>query len=213
MKLRCSQKGLAVSLAILFATGSLFIAFTFCQSISAIAQAVAPSEVAKCEETGSVRYHGECMTAREKNSYVDSEIIHIQKLLDEAQAQYRTIPAERLALMFKQTEDFARKFEHDEPIDEHIEEKMILLLGFLYMPAERLAKEMKMRVEQKRLAGNPIAVLEEHDKAEAFSARVHVPIMTLFGERIRIYVSHHGRKQFEKLMFDNSLGDIVRLLE
>jgi hypothetical protein len=134
-------------------------------------------------------------------------------LLDESYALHRTGSPEEVALLFKQTEDCMGRFELDETMNKHIEEKLLLLLGFLYLAADRIAKEMKQELLKQTKIENPIAVLEGHKRFQSFSTEVHVPLMSVLGKRINAYVSRNGEEEFNELMTDNALGGVLRQLE
>ncbi|MBI4832993.1 MAG: hypothetical protein HY801_15855 [Candidatus Lindowbacteria bacterium] len=112
--------------------------------------------------------------------------------------------------MFKQTEQFVKKFDADESVDEHIQEKTLLLLGFLYPPADRIAKEMKREIAELK---DPLEFPEKHRRLEAFSTEVYVPLMELLSKRVGAYVSRHGKEKLDKLFIDNDLTDLLQHLE
>jgi len=166
-----------------------------------------------CREKGLVRYHEQCMTIENRNKLFEMEIRHVEDLLGEAIKLYATTSLKDVDTVFHQAEEFAAKFETDEIMDERIEEKLLLILGFLYVPTDRIDREMKREMENPKATEQPIAFFERYTRMQAFVEQLHIPLMSLLGERMDAYVVRHGGEKFEKLMADNSLGSILDHLE
>lgn len=198
---------------------SLFFSFLLhftllipCRDVHAqsLTETASPVEEVESERTGLVKYHGKWMTVKEKNALFEVEIMHAQRLLDEASALYRTDSPEDIALLFKQTEQFVSNFEDGEVMDKRLEEKLLLLVGFLYVSADRSVAEMKLDLEKQT---ELIAFPEKHKRLEEFSREVHFPLMRLLASQMVAYVSRNGREKLDKLMVDNNLGDVLRRLK
>lgn len=114
-------------------------------------------EKEKCREKGLIRYHEECMTIENRSKLFEMEIRHVEDLLGEAIKLYATTSLKDVDTVFHQAEEFATKFEADEIMDERIEEKLLLVLGFLYVPIDRISREMKQEMENPKATEQPIA--------------------------------------------------------
>ena len=166
-----------------------------------------------CVEMGLVRYHGKCMKAEEKAFLFDIEVRHVENLLHEAILLYQAATPEEVAFAFDHAENFIDKFELDEVIDERITEKTILLLGFIFRPADKWNREMREALRKDKLPKNPIDFLKRQKKTEDFSEQVYIPLMKLLAEQIADYEMQNGKEEFNRLMADNGLGDILTILE
>ncbi len=163
----------------------------------------------KCKNLGMVRYHDRCMKAEEKLARLEVELKHVENLLYEATLLYRTDSPEMVGWMFQRSEEFVGEFSEDRVMDRRIAEKALLLFGHIYLPANRLANEMKDALKGQEKEEKPLLFLDAHAQMEFFLVRVHNPTMDLFGKQIDIYISLYGRRAFEKLMIDNDLQDIL----
>ena len=167
----------------------------------------------ECGRMGMIRYHRNCMTIKGKTSLVELEIRHVQRLLDESYALYQLGSPEGTALLFKQTEEFMSQFELDDTMNKHIKEKLLLLLGFLYLAADRTAKEMRQDLLKQTEIGDPVVFLEKHGRLHAFSTEVHIPLMRFLAREIDEYMLLNGQEKFDKLMRENRLGCLLQDLE
>lgn len=167
----------------------------------------------KCKNLGMVRYHDRCMKAEDKLARLEIELKHVENLLHEATLLYRTDSPEMVGWMLQRSEEFVGEFSEDRVMDRRIAEKALLLLAHIYLPANRLANEMKAALKEQKKGENPLSFLDAHAQMEVFSVRVHNPVMELFGKQIDTYISLYGRRAFEKLMTDNDLQDILNDLD
>jgi hypothetical protein len=163
----------------------------------------------KCRRAGMVRYHGQCMAPEDRNILFETEIRHVESLLQEALTQYQTTDAQTLALSFREVEEFVATFQPREVMDERLAGKLILVLGYLYMPADRLIAELRNTEK----TGGLFEFLDRQERLAAFSEQVHIPLMQLFGERIDDYVARYGYERFARLMRDNGLADVLEEVE
>ncbi len=170
-------------------------------------------EEERCRKKEMVRYHGKCMETEERDALFELEIRHVESLLNDAIALYETATAEDVDWAFHQADEFADKFEADEVMDERIEEKLLLLLAFIHKAADRLTKSMKSEMNNAGTPEGTFVFLEKYGKTEAFLNQVCIPLMRLLGKQVDAYAVRHGRKELEKLLADNSLGDILSQLE
>jgi len=170
-------------------------------------------EEERCRKKEMVRYHGKCMKTEERDTLFELEIRHVESLLNDAIALYETATAEDIDWVFHRADQFAGKFEADEVMDERIEEKLLLLLAFTHKSADRLAKSMKSEMNNAGTPEGAFAFLERYGRTEAFLNQVCIPLMRLLGKQMDAYAVRHGRKKLEKLLANNSLGDILSQLE
>jgi len=158
-------------------------------------------------------YHGRCIRADEKIALIEIEIRHVEMLINKALTLYQSSSPELVAMTFKQTLEYLDKFEADTVIDNRIEKNNLLLLGFLYGPTVEAGEELKAVIETSALEEGPLAFLDAHKRLDDFRAQVQIPLMRLLGEKLEIYELRNGRKEFERLIVDNSLGHILEELE
>ncbi len=170
-------------------------------------------EEERCRKRGMVRYHGTCMEEEERSALFELEIRHLESLLGDAISMYEIATPEDVGWAFHQAEQFADKVEQDEVIDERIEEKLLLLLGFIYKSSDRLANEMKREMQNPKGPGEMLAFLEKRERMNAFLNQVHIPLMRLLGKQMDAYVLWHGMKGLEKLLTNNSLREILIQIE
>lgn len=161
-----------------------------------------------CRNRDMLRYHGKCMREDERDALFELEIRHVESLLNDAIALYRNATPEDVGWVFHQAEQFLDKFEPDEIMDERIEEKLLLLLGFTYKPADRIAKQMKLEMADPAAAAGTLALLEQYSRTQGFLDQVHIPLMKLLGNRMDAYAVRHGTQKLEKLLVNNGLGEI-----
>jgi hypothetical protein len=159
-----------------------------------------------CGEQGLVRYHGKCISPTEKAARIELEIIHAQKLVNEARNLYENASEYQVALLFDQTKQFLADFRSDDEVDEHLEEKILLLLGFLYLPADMLFKDMQRSVKDERNRENFLA---DHERLEKFSAEVHTPLLRLLAQKMVAYAERHGEENLRRLLSDNHLRPLL----
>lgn len=163
-------------------------------------------QASRCGEEGLVRYHGKCISATEKTARIELEILHAQKLLAEAHSLYENSSEYQVALLFDQTKQFLAEFRPDDEINQHIEEKVLLVLGFLYVPADALFKEMQHKVRDEK---NRADFLMDHERLEKFSAEVHAPLLRLLAQKMVDYAERHGEKNLKRLLMNNNLGTLL----
>ena len=170
-------------------------------------------EEEKCKNQGMVRYHGRCMKEKDKLARLEMELKHVENLLYEAILLYRTDSPEVVGWMFQRTEEFVDEFSKDPVMDRRIAEKVLLLLGYIYLSADRLANEMKVALKEQEKGEKSLSFLNEYAQMEFFSVHVHNPILELFGKQIDTYISLYGRGAFAKFMIDNNRQDILENLD
>ena len=167
----------------------------------------------ECLKRGKIRYHGKCMETSERDMLFEWEIRHVEALIGKAHTLYQGVSLDRIAMLFKETEEFVQKFESDTTMDRHMEEKMLLLLGFLYVPADELNQGMSRKLDEQAKENDPFVFLKEYGRMDGFSRQVYIPLMRLLGRKIDAYVIRHGREEFDRLMADNNLSYVLRELE
>jgi hypothetical protein len=166
-----------------------------------------------CAEVGLVRYHGKCIKPEERSFLFETEIRHVESLLNEAIRLYQIATPEEIAFSFNHADRFIDKFEFDEVIDERMAKKIILLLGYIFIPAEKWDRELRQTLQEKPVPTDPMAFLTQQKRMESFSRQVYVPLMTRLAEQMAEYESQYGKEDFRRFMRDNGLEDILADLE
>jgi len=170
-------------------------------------------ESERCREKNLVRYHGKCMEFEERNALFELEVRHVETLLVEAIEIYNTASLQEVDWMFNKADQFMSKFHENEIMDRRIADKVLILLGFIYLSSERMSESLEIELEEMEKSEKLVDILEGRKKVEAFSLRVHVPLMDVFGKQIDAYISRYGRRSLATLMIDNSLTEVLNKLK